>query len=202
MNKDRLDCIKELGSKAILSGKKMPEYVRMSKEHYWEDLKYRTPNSTESGSIGEKDIVLLYDYVQKCGCKKIVEIGTLFGVSAYTMLIAMLDNGVENPIVATCDKHYLFVELPEYTSNIRYYNKQSSLFLRHIKDEKFDMVFVDAKLLENDINILVRICNPPNIVIHDYRGHDKGRYNYKWIKKAYGNSGAKLSVKNGVAFYR
>ena len=201
MTNEIMQEIYEMRKRIILAGKILPEYVKMASENGRDKEKYRNLNSLRSGTMNMRDLEKLYDYIQKNNFAKILEIGTLFGTSSYVMVRAMLDNGIKESVVYTCDRHRLIVSEPQYDKYIKYYCMKSSKMLSEIKHEKFDFIFLDAKLREGDAKIISKMCNPLRLITHDYNPkmnrHNKGCYNIKWMKEVCGK--LRLVDMNGMA---
>lgn len=201
MNEQKINEFKEFREKLILTGKRQPLYREIGKHRGMLDTeKYGNPDSLEAGAISNLDAAFLYDFVQRKNCKRVLELGTLFGTSAYVMIMGMLDNGIEDPIVYTCDKYKLLVDMEPYRKYIKYFNMKSCDMLDEIKDERFDLVFSDAKFKRHDAGKIKRLCRPFSFITHDF--DSKGAYNIKMLQKEFKNWKMKLTVHSNMAYLR
>ena len=120
-------------------------------------------------STSNEDCYFLRDLCTQKNPKKILEIGTLVGKSAYALAYG-----------STCEVHTVdqnkdrFVYHEGYERIIRYPETTSIDFWRRGIDG-FDFVFVDGWLKQEDVeNIFERTLDTFWFVCHDYRPHDKG----------------------------
>lgn len=134
---------------------------------------------SESRTINDDDCAFLYNFIKLHAVTTAVEIGTWLGTSA----MIMAECGVE---VWTCDQHKMFTyKHPK----IHYYNMWSTAFLKKLKKDKlkFDMAFLDGRLMNEDVKRMVKLLNSKaSILTHDYMGNAKGVRNFKSLKKYIG----------------
>jgi hypothetical protein len=104
--------------------------------------------------------------------KKIMEIGTWIGTSAYALSQA------SDALVYTCDQgpdnFYIIEGQESYTDRIiRHPDTHSSEFLKNI-DGGFDFVFADANLDDNDVKDIFKKCEDNfTFITHDYYRPEK-----------------------------
>lgn len=135
---------------------------------------------SESKTIKDNDCAFLYEFIKLHAVTAAIEIGTWLGTSA----MIMAECGVE---VWTCDQHKMFTyKHPK----IHYYNMWSTEFLKKMKSKKikFDMAFLDGRVMYKDASILMSLLKKKSpIILHDYISDKKGVRNYKIIKKYTGS---------------
>jgi len=138
------------------------------------------PATASENSISSADAIFLQLACLVERPKKIMEIGTWVGTSAYALAQATIRRGyfdLEVPIY-TCDDgpdNFYVVEGQEsYTKRIiRHPETHSSEFLKNI-DGGFDFVFVDGWLKDDDVEGIFEKCEDTFIFItHDYFRSEK-----------------------------
>jgi predicted O-methyltransferase YrrM len=164
----------------VLSGKRQASFGALGKRKKRKDAKYTDlDNIDESGAVTLPDALFLYSLVVAFKPKRILEIGTWFGTTAYIMEKAQRDTGIE-PCVHTCDKHDVFVRNKD--SAVRYYNKMSTSFLKKMLGPKADFIFIDARLEREDPKLIKKMCTKDTVIAcHDW-GQGKGTANIKAMK--------------------
>jgi hypothetical protein len=132
----------------------------------WPDLTKSTSN---------EDCYFLKKMCEEYKPKKILEIGTFVGKSAYAMASG------SNCIIYTVDRDKdKFLKPPKYKHLsdriIRHPNMDSIDFWKNYPDlDGFDFVFVDGWLRQEDVeNIFQRTLDNFWFLCHDYRLNDKG----------------------------
>ena len=133
------------------------------------------PATASENSISSADAIFLQLACLVERPKKIMEIGTWVGTSAYALAQATIRRGyfdLEVPIY-TCDDgpdNFYVVEGQEsYTKRIiRHPETHSSEFLKNI-DGGFDFVFVDGWLKDDDVEGIFEKCEDNfTFITHDY----------------------------------
>ena len=133
------------------------------------------PATASENSISSADAIFLQLACLVERPKKIMEIGTWVGTSAYALAQATIRRGyfdLEVPIY-TCDDgpdNFYVVEGQEsYTKRIiRHPETHSSEFLKNI-DGGFDFVFVDGWLKDDDVEGIFEKCEDTfTFITHDY----------------------------------
>ena len=124
-----------------------------------------TPDSTSN-----EDCYFLYETCLEYKPKKILEIGTLVGKSAYAMALG------SDCEIHTVDKNRdRFIVHEGFERIIRYPNTESMEFWKNGMDG-FDFVFVDGRLnFEDCENIFEKTLDNFWFLCHDYRFNDKGK---------------------------
>jgi len=172
-----LDEILKLRKEIILKGKRCSGFLKRAKGRI--GPKYNDPNDiSHSGSISSRDCEILYELVKKNNPKRILEIGTWFGVSA----MVLDKSSSDETMVYTCDKH----DFCQYESpTVKRFTGRSTLFYKVMKKKglEFDFVFMDGRFLDDDQNLLLKIlCKNAVYVTHDYEPGGKGKRNIEKLK--------------------
>lgn len=132
-----------------------------------------------TGSISAASAWALYSLVGYFGPQRILEIGTFIGKSTLAMALAADDFGISTEI-HTCDMSNS-IELPAHakTRIIQYQKHTSTQMLEKLiaanSGGKFEMLYLDGRLQNEDFPFLEKLCSPRVIVVcDDFEGHEKG----------------------------
>lgn len=117
-----------------------PELVRLARE---EGIRADLPQI----AVGPTEGKLLLLFLKLIGAKKVVEIGTLSGVSAGWILNALPEDGIlysidANPVSIETTARVLRTEIER--GRLKLYEGAAAGILENIPDESFDAVFIDA----------------------------------------------------------
>jgi len=135
-----------------------------------------------TGSINVVDMLNLACLTNYVKPKKVIEIGTFIGNSTVAMAHGMRLAGIAGEI-HTCDNSNSITLVNPYTNiKINQYKKQGSTAMlkalsenpRHQK-EKFDLLYVDGRIQEGDLEFL-QVLLDPNVIIalDDFESMEKG----------------------------
>ena len=145
---------------------------------------YEKHGDYQRASLAEDDL-FIYNKVVEIKPKIIVEIGTWYGLSACVMAKALVDCGMRDSVIYTCDKNNMYIPENPFATMIKFYNMQSKEFLKSLKRDgvKTDLMFIDGRLNEKDANRMYNIFNGlRTYMLHDYF-IDKGKFNFEEITK-------------------
>ena len=172
----------------ILIGKSSERFAKIGqekapKDEYRKKKYFDKTDVDASGSIGENDIRILADIIERVRPTTIFEAGTWFGTSAYCMSDCMKQLGIEGTVY-TCDKHDVFVSTDG--SDVVYKNAMSydamKSFLNH--GIRVQFAFIDAGLKEEkDIRRLIELFGKNKIIIALHDWGQKGTRNVNAILK-------------------
>lgn len=154
-----------------------------------EDL--RKSADYDTGSISASSAWALYSVVSYFQPTFILEVGTFIGKSTLAMALGSDDSLMETVEIHTCD-HSNAISLPNVlkTPIIQYPKKTSTEMFTEIastagSDKKFEMLFLDGRLEEQDIPLLSKICSPEIIVaLDDFEGFEKGVANLVILRES------------------
>jgi predicted O-methyltransferase YrrM len=145
-----------------------------------------------SDTTGFNDCSFLSMLILEYKPKNIMEIGTWVGTTSYAMALTSKD-----ATIYTCDNNNKFVNLNIEQNNriINHPNTHSTVFLNNMVNNniKFDMIFNDASLSEEDCKLICNLSNDEFIfVTHDYYnsngGYEKGHDAIEKMKKTLSNN--------------
>ena len=132
-----------------------------------------------TGSISAAAAWSLYSLVGYFGPQRILEVGTFIGRSTLAMALAADDFGISAEI-HTCDMSNS-IELPTIakTRIIQYQKQTSTQMLQKLtaanSGAKFEMLYLDGRLQNEDFPFLAKLCSSEVIVVcDDFEGHEKG----------------------------
>jgi len=136
-----------------------------------EQQSLRSEAEYNTGSLPYDDAIELYKVVKFFQPKVIAEVGTFIGVSTLTMNLAM-ERLVD---IYTCDvSNHIDLDVP----NIFQYRKMASpdMFKDMAnKEVKVDLVYLDGRLGQDDIEPLSKIIHDKTVfVMDDFEGTEKG----------------------------
>jgi predicted O-methyltransferase YrrM len=139
-----------------------------------EQQSLRSKAEYNTGSVPYDDAVELYKIVRFFQPAVIAEVGTFIGVSTRVMNLA--SNGMV--VIYTCDMSNA-IDLD--TPNIHQYPKTASTDMFKAladKDWKVDLVYLDGRLGQDDIEPLNKIIHDKTVfVLDDFEGTEKGVVN-------------------------
>jgi predicted O-methyltransferase YrrM len=129
-----------------------------------------------TGSVPYDDAVDLYKLVRVFAPEVIAEVGTFIGVSTRTMREAAWSAEIH-----TCDASNSIQISPVYDSKLYQYPKQTSTQMfkdMAEKEVKVDLVYLDGRLQQDDIEPLNKILHERTVfVMDDFEGIEKGVLN-------------------------
>lgn len=134
-----------------------------------------------TGSINFTNAWCLYALTRYFKPKVVAEVGTFIGKSTMAMAEAMQSSFVESPIIYTCDSlNAITLESKIDIDLVQYPRQTSTQMFTDMKDRgvKADLVFVDGRLANEDIELLGSIVNETTVfVFDDFEGIEKGVVN-------------------------
>lgn len=127
-----------------------------------------------TGSISLASMWILYSVVKYFQPLRIGEIGTFIGNSTLSMAKAMSDYSNEGCIY-TCD-HSNSINLPSVDRvSITQFKKSTSLDMFRKLSGFLDLIFIDGRISDEDVDFLVKLSNDDTIVVlDDFEGGEKG----------------------------
>jgi hypothetical protein len=139
--------------------------------------------SYKTGSVNFSAAWCLYSLVRFFKVQRCIEVGTFIGKSTISILTAM-DHTVKNGEVYTCDFSN-DIQIPwTGTSKLKQFPMASSTQLLQKVEGKFDFVFLDGRLQEDDLPLLeAKITQETIIALDDFEGYEKGVINYANLSK-------------------
>lgn len=132
----------------------------------------------KTGSIGIEDVVELYKATKAFAPKVIAEVGTYIGTSTLTMMIAAQD-----ATIYTCDMSN-DIDLDQ-TSIKQYPRKASHEMFADLAEKgiKVDLVYLDGRLSQQDIEPLNKIIHESTVfIMDDFEGVEKGVANAMFLE--------------------
>ena len=148
------------------------EKIIEDQQHLREQADYKT------GSVPYDDAIELYKITKFFNPRHIAEVGTFIGVSTRTMMLAC------DPIyIYTCDysndinlNDEGFVQYPKIPSHDMFADLAS-------KNVKVDLVYLDGRLSQNDVEPLSKIIHDDTVfVFDDFEGVEKGVVNAMMVE--------------------
>ena len=142
-------------------------------------LEYLTDQAAyKTGSISSISALILYYLTKYFQPEKILEVGTYIGKSTISMAYAMDENKTKNSYIATCDVSN-DIKLPwKGHTKLNQYRLSTSTTMMENEKDKFDFIFLDGRLQEEDMKFLDKLCHEKTIfVLDDFEGIEKGVVN-------------------------
>jgi hypothetical protein len=148
------------------------EKIIEDQQHLRDQADYKT------GSVPYDDAVELYKVTKFFNPKRVAEVGTFIGVSTQTMVLAC------DPIyIYTCDysndinlNDEGIVQYPKIPSHEMFADLAS-------KDVKIDLVYLDGRLSDKDVEPLSKIIHADTVfVFDDFEGIEKGVINAMMVE--------------------
>lgn len=144
-----------------------------------------------TGSINFTNAWCLFSLVCYFRPRVIAEVGTFIGKSTMAMAEALQNSLVQDPIIYTCDSSndislkdridVPLVQFPKMTS--------TDMFTEMVtKQVKADLVFIDGRLSNEDIELLGQVAHESTIfVFDDFEGLEKGVINALNLSNLFAN---------------
>lgn len=139
--------------------------------------KLRDEADYNTGSISFASAWTLYNLAHYFRIKNVIEIGTFIGKSTIAMGLG-IDSHCSDGQIFTCDGSN-DIKLPEITNTkINQFPKKTSGQMLNLLKGKFDLVFLDGRLTDEDLKLLINLVDTRTIfVVDDYEGVEKGVVN-------------------------
>ena len=137
----------------------------------------------DTGSISISQAYLLYLVVKFFRPVRVIEVGTFIGRSTFAMAQAM-DTYCEVGEIYTCDISN-DIKLPwSGCSKIFQFPMQSSLSMFQQLNGEFDFIFLDGRVVDEDLINLDRLITRETIIaLDDFEGIEKGVVNLIFLRK-------------------
>lgn len=136
-----------------------------------------------TGSIMPSQSFLLFLTTLFFQPKRVLEIGTFIGRSTIAMASAM-ESYCEDGVIFTCDASNE-IEIPwNGSTKIIQFKKQSSTNMLSAVSGVFDFLFLDGRLVEQDMALLDNLIGDMTVIgIDDFEGMEKGVINLTNLKR-------------------
>lgn len=176
--------------------KRFEEVIKISHEMY--ELAVRNKIPMGPGVIGgspcERDLLFWYLAARTFKPKKVVEVGAWIGTSTLVIAKALYEIYGEDFVITTCDyPTNVYIKDHNYkhlSDRIYYSNLHSNSLFKSLVDsnQKYDALFSDADLTNNNINDIDRIFDKSNFLFltHDvYPDSNKSAKGNRAIEQVY-----------------
>ena len=136
-----------------------------------------------TGSIMPSQSFLLFLTTLFFQPKRVLEIGTFIGRSTISMALAM-ESYCEDGEIFTCDASNE-IEIPwNGSTKIDQFRKQSSTDMLSAMSGVFDFLFLDGRLVEQDLALLDNLIGDMTVIgLDDFEGMEKGVINLTNLKR-------------------
>lgn len=183
-----------LGSQVVVAnGKRSDKLKYYAKAEGKTGAKYcDVDNMARTGACSPEECVVLYRLAKFYSPEVILEVGTWFGTTAWTL--------AQVGKVYTCDKHDLFVGKQD---NIEFYHGPSTKFWKKLgrRGIKTDFIWADASLKVGDIERMLPLYKDRiRFAVHDYEKKEKGWRNMRALGEVLGKK-IEPEVEGIIAFY-
>ena len=146
--------------------------------------KLRSVATYNTGSISLSSAFSLFLLVKHFKPMRIIEIGTFIGKSTISMASAM-EEFTDKGEIFTCDASNE-IKLP-YVGNtkITQFMKQDSTKMLECLTGKFDLLFIDGRIKNADIKIILNLITDKSIIVFDdFEGIEKGVANLMLLRQS------------------
>ena len=146
--------------------------------------KLRSVATYNTGSISLSSAFSLFLLVKHFKPMRIIEIGTFIGKSTISMASAM-EEFTDKGEIFTCD-YSNEIKLP-YVGKIKItqFMKQDSTKMLECLTGKFDLLFLDGRIKNSDIKIILDLITDDSIIVFDdFEGIEKGVANLMQLRQS------------------
>lgn len=138
----------------------------------------REKADNNTGSINDANAWCLYALTRYFKPRVVAEVGTFIGRSTITMDEAFQDIYRSDAVIHTCDATNDISLEQHSTCDIVQYPKTMSTEMFRVmveKDVKPDLMFIDGRLVQEDIELIGKLIKPETVIaFDDFEGVEKG----------------------------